>query len=151
MKIRMISAALLLAALSISSSASALDWPFRIESGDTLITIYMPQVETFEGDMITARSAVSISTPETEAPVFGAVWFESYALTDRGTCLAFAGKVNLPVLCEGASKARQSCWGLCSGNHRQSKIPPLPGEAMVIRKTIKNSGLLPETDLAGKL
>jgi tungstate transport system substrate-binding protein len=26
---------------------------------------------------------------------------KAYTLTDRGTCLAFAGKINLPVLCEG--------------------------------------------------
>ncbi len=83
MRQRIIIAAILFAALLVSSSASALDWPFRIEAGDTVITIYMPQIESLNGDMVTARSAVSISVPAVETPVFGAVWFESYALTDR--------------------------------------------------------------------
>ncbi len=83
MRLRILTAALLFAALLVSSSASALDWPFRIETGDTTITIYSPQIETFEGDIVTARAAMSISLSEAESPVFGAVWFESYALTDR--------------------------------------------------------------------
>ncbi len=83
MKPRIIAAALLFAALLVSSSASALDWPFKIEAGDTTITIYTPQIETFKGDMVTSRSAVSMSITKGESPVFGAVWFESYALTDR--------------------------------------------------------------------
>ena len=61
MRLRIITAALLFAALLVSSSVSALDWPFKIEAGDTVITIYMPQVESLNGDMGTARSAVSIS------------------------------------------------------------------------------------------
>jgi hypothetical protein len=85
MRPRIIAAALLFAALLVSSSASALDWPFKIEASDTIITIYTPQIETFKGDMVTARSAVSMSVPPMETPVFGAVWFESYALTDRET------------------------------------------------------------------
>ncbi len=85
MRLRIITAALLFAALLVSSSASALDWPFRIEAGDTVITIYMPQIESLNGDMVTGRSAVSISVPPVDSPVFGAVWFESYTLTDRET------------------------------------------------------------------
>ena len=81
--VRIIAAAAILAALLASTPASALDWPFKIEAGDTVITIYMPQIESLNGDMVTARSAVSISVPAVETPVFGAVWFESYALTDR--------------------------------------------------------------------
>jgi hypothetical protein len=84
MRTRILAAAVLLAAL-LTSQASALDWPFRIEAGDTLITIYMPQIETFEGDMVTARAAISIFVPGMETPVFGAIWFRSYALTDRET------------------------------------------------------------------
>lgn len=83
MRSRIISAAVILAVLLVSSPASALDWPFIIESGDTVITIYMPQVESLKGDIITSRSAISISVPAVETPVFGAVWFEAYALTDR--------------------------------------------------------------------
>ncbi len=83
MRSRIIAAAVILAALLVSSSASALDWPFKIESGDTVITIYLPQVESLKGDIITSRSAISISVPAAETPVFGAVWFEAYALTDR--------------------------------------------------------------------
>jgi hypothetical protein len=47
------------------------------------ITIYMPQIESLNGDMVTGRSAISVSVSAEESPVFGAAWFESYALTDR--------------------------------------------------------------------
>lgn len=93
--IRIIAAVAVLTALLVSSPASALDWPFRIEVGDTLITIYMPQIETLEGDMVTARAAVSLTVPGAETPVFGAVWFESYALTDRETRTVVLSDVNI--------------------------------------------------------
>ncbi len=81
---KILEAVVLLCLLLVPASVAAFDWPARIESGDTVITVYMPQIETFEGDMLTARAAVSISVPDLDAPVFGAVWFEAYALTDRG-------------------------------------------------------------------
>ena len=95
MRSKITAAALLLAVLAVSVPVSALDWPFRIESGDTVITIYTPQIETFEGDMLTARAAVSISVPQVETPVFGAVWFESYALTDRESRTVVLSDVNI--------------------------------------------------------
>ena len=93
--IRIIAAAVILNVLLVPSPVSALDWPFRIEAGDTIIVIYMPQMETFEGDMVTARAAVSISVPDEETPVFGAVWFESYALTDRESRTVVLSDVNI--------------------------------------------------------
>ncbi len=45
--------------------------------------IYQPQVETLQGDRLTARAAVSVKTKEQDEPAFGAVWITSRLETDR--------------------------------------------------------------------
>jgi hypothetical protein len=77
-------ALLLLLQSAAPARAQVQEWPFQIQSDDWLITIYSPQVESFTGDRLTARAAVSVLVTGRDAPVFGAVWFGARAHTDRG-------------------------------------------------------------------
>ncbi|HXX93341.1 MAG TPA: hypothetical protein VEN81_06885, partial [Planctomycetota bacterium] len=61
----------------------SLNWPKEIESGGTKIVVYQPQLETLQGNQLTARAAVSVTRPGSDAPVFGGAWFEARLLTDR--------------------------------------------------------------------
>ena len=60
-------------------------WPREINVPEVTIVMYQPQLETFAGDHLTARAAVSVTkTGETE-PLFGAVWMSARVATDRDT------------------------------------------------------------------
>ena len=56
---------------------SELKWPKVIDAQDARITIYQPQLETFEDNRLTSRFAASVQSPEMEEPVFGAVWIKA--------------------------------------------------------------------------
>lgn len=57
-------------------------WPKKIETKNGDIIIYQPQTESYSGDMLEARAAVSVTKPGL-SPVFGAMWFECRVSTDR--------------------------------------------------------------------
>src|SRR5215469_12320996 len=46
-------------------------WPRKINSGDTTILFYHPEIEQWQGDQIQAYSAVSVETSGSERPAYG--------------------------------------------------------------------------------
>ncbi len=58
------------------------NWPREIKTKKGKVVIYQPQPDTFEGNVLTGRAAVSV-TPKGGEPVFGAAWFEATVSTDR--------------------------------------------------------------------
>jgi hypothetical protein len=61
----------------------SLNWPKEIEGAGSKIVIYQPQLESLQGNQLTARAAVSVTRPGADTPVFGGLWFEARLLTDR--------------------------------------------------------------------
>ncbi len=61
------------------------DWPREIIVPEAKIEMYQPQLESFEGDKLEARAAVSVTKKGETEPVFGAVWLAARVLTDRDT------------------------------------------------------------------
>ena len=61
------------------------DWPREVLSSEGTITMYQPQIESFSGNSMKARAAVSIVPVGKEEPVFGAIWVTCRVLTDRPT------------------------------------------------------------------
>jgi hypothetical protein len=60
-----------------------LGWPREFRHAGNLIVMYQPQLETFEGDRLTGRSALSVVPEGQSEPVFGAAWFDAFVETDR--------------------------------------------------------------------
>ncbi len=59
-----------------------LTWPIEIESeGGFVTTLYQPQLESFEANILEGRMTVTIKPPEKEM-IFGAVWFKARMSTD---------------------------------------------------------------------
>ncbi len=56
-------------------------WPREIIREDAVTTLYQPQLESFEGDVLTARMAVSYKKGDGEMN-FGALWFSAKMKTD---------------------------------------------------------------------
>lgn len=75
----------LLAAPGVSAQTPDAEYPREIKSPEATIVVYQPQLESFKGDRLTARAAVSITPQGKTEPVFGAVWFIARVLTDRDT------------------------------------------------------------------
>ena len=84
--IRLLGAAILTLALVGDAPQQADDdpgWPREIRAGNASVVIYQPQPETFEGNLLAARAAVSVAESDEAERVFGAVWLTARVETDR--------------------------------------------------------------------
>jgi uncharacterized protein (TIGR03000 family) len=58
-------------------------WPRKITSDANTLTVYQPQAEKWEGNLLTARAAVSVETRASPQPTYGVVWFTARTEVDR--------------------------------------------------------------------
>jgi hypothetical protein len=62
------------------------EWPKSITAADgTVIDIYQPQTESFAGNTLKSRSAISVLKTGSQDPVFGVFWSTATVETDRDT------------------------------------------------------------------
>ncbi|MHC4749807.1 MAG: hypothetical protein ACYTFW_08015 [Planctomycetota bacterium] len=78
------------------SAAAELEWPRDIVVPEGTISLYQPQLESFNGDRLTARAAVSVTSKGETEPVFGAVWIAARVSTDRDTRIVTLLSVEVP-------------------------------------------------------
>jgi len=71
------------ARVATAEDGPALSWPREIQTPQGEIVVYQPQLETFTGQTLTCRAAVSVTPSGSGTPVFGAVWLEARVSTDR--------------------------------------------------------------------
>jgi hypothetical protein len=89
----------LLAGLAFSSFAAEPEnsWPQVIEAGEWIVTIFQPQTDNFEENVIEARAAVSVKKADgTGEPAFGAVWISARVDIDRETRIMNIREVDIP-------------------------------------------------------
>jgi hypothetical protein len=96
---RLFAATLLLVAGSGAAFAALQEepeegWPREIPVDGGTVLVYQPQSDTFEGNTLSGRAAVSV-TPADEEPVFGTVWFEARLETDRDERMATVDDVSV--------------------------------------------------------
>ncbi|MCK5640246.1 MAG: hypothetical protein KAJ19_05595, partial [Gammaproteobacteria bacterium] len=65
------------------AQAQASDWPRELKLDSGLLTIYQPQVDHMEKDILHYRAAVAYKAAGSKEPMFGAAWFESRVEIDR--------------------------------------------------------------------
>ena len=71
-------------------------WPKEITlSTGAKLTIYQPQPESFSGNKITGRAAVSIRKSAKEEPLFGAVFYTATITTDKNSRMAELETLNI--------------------------------------------------------
>ena len=65
--------------------AGAVDntWPRELDTEKGVLTIYQPQPEKFENNVLQARAALSLMPKGKTTPVFGVFWFTGRVDTDR--------------------------------------------------------------------
>ena len=89
MPVNMLTVLLLVTSLAFSPVRFAQDteisWPRDLDVTSGIVTMYQPQVDTLQGDILSFRAALSFKDSEGNEPVFGAAWFESRVEIDRET------------------------------------------------------------------
>ena len=68
-----------------SSATATPDWPKVGKAGAATISIYLPQVDSWDGHRLEVHAAVSIATSESAAPVFGVMEATWHTQVDKGT------------------------------------------------------------------
>ena len=75
---------LIIAVLAFGFSRAADEWPKLIHTANgTQIKVYEPEPESFKGNTLMFRSAISVLESGTNDPVFGAFWATAKVETDR--------------------------------------------------------------------
>src|SRR5579862_8679716 len=75
---------LIIAVLAFCFSRAADEWPKLINTANgTQIKVYQPEPESFKGNTLMFRSAISVLEPGGNDPVFGAFWATAKVQTDR--------------------------------------------------------------------
>ena len=64
--------------------AGAPDWPRVVKTGETTISFYLPQLDSWDGRLLEAHSAVSIEASATTPPVFGVASLAADTQVDKG-------------------------------------------------------------------
>ncbi len=75
----------ILFSVSIRAEGEDLAWPREVTADNAKILMYQPQIETFVGDKLTGRAAVSVTMKDSVNPVFGVVWIDSKVSVDKDT------------------------------------------------------------------
>ena len=66
------------------AGASAPEWPKVVKVGETTINVYLPQLDSWDGNRLEFHSAVSVQTGATAAAVFGVASFLADTQVDKG-------------------------------------------------------------------
>ena len=66
------------------AAASAPDWPRVVKTGETTISFYLPQLDSWDGHHLEAHAAVSIQPSAKAPPVFGVASVVSGTQVDKG-------------------------------------------------------------------
>jgi hypothetical protein len=82
--------------LTSSLSAEEAGWPRKITTSQGTVTVYLPQVESFEDDILSGRAAISVQLAGEEEPVFGTIWIVAGVDIDREERLAYAKNIRIP-------------------------------------------------------
>ena len=75
-------------------------WPRQIKVGDNyMITLYQPQLETLNGNLLDGRMALSVKDHKTDSNklIFGALWFEARLSTDLESRTAVLESIAIPL------------------------------------------------------
>jgi hypothetical protein len=85
-----------------SASPKDTGWPRTFTSGADTFTVYQPQVDKWEGNVIDLYSAVELKTGKDSAAKYGVVWFQARTEVDKVNRLvtldqATVTKVKFPV------------------------------------------------------
>ena len=66
-----------------ASAPTDIGWPRQVKGGGATITVYQPQVDSWDGNVLKERAAVSVATQASPTPTFGVIWFTARTDVDK--------------------------------------------------------------------
>src|ERR1051326_9096429 len=66
-----------------STQSAETPWPRSVVNGSTTLTIYEPQVDSWDGHELTARNAIGIQKAGQPEPIYGVVTVKALTLVDK--------------------------------------------------------------------
>lgn len=81
--------------LCVFAQDDELGWPREIDTKTGIVTLYQPQLDSFDNDILEGRMAISIK-PEDEEMIFCAAWFKGKMLTDLDERIVTLEKMDIP-------------------------------------------------------
>src|SRR5712691_5183217 len=66
-----------------SATGAELSWPRQFEDNGIKVSIFQPQIEKWEESDFETRSAVAVTPPGSNAPVYGVFWMKARADVDK--------------------------------------------------------------------
>jgi hypothetical protein len=70
-------------------------WPREMDGAQGEITMYQPQFESYSGNTLIARAAISVKPKGQQEVVFGAIWFEARMSTDLDARLIYCEELDV--------------------------------------------------------
>jgi hypothetical protein len=64
-------------------SVSIASWPRQIHADGNTITVYQPQLDSWQDNRLTGGAAVSIQAASSPSPTYGVIWFSARTEVDR--------------------------------------------------------------------
>lgn len=80
--------------MGYAQETDPIEWPRDITAGDYTITMYQPQLETFDGNKLSGRMALSVKDKEEEM-TFGVLWFDARMDSDKESRTASLESLNI--------------------------------------------------------
>src|SRR5882762_8214578 len=68
---------------ALSLNGAELSWPRQFEDNGIKVSIFKPQIEKWEGTDFETRSAVAVTPPGSNAPIYGVFWMKARADVDK--------------------------------------------------------------------
>jgi len=96
------------------SSDPGKKWPREINVSNAVITIFQPQLESFEGNAIKVRAAVSILKKGETEPEYCAIWIDAKVETDKSSRSATFSDIKITKFAypEASDKMKESIQGI---------------------------------------
>ncbi|MCD4750603.1 MAG: hypothetical protein K8R59_14630 [Thermoanaerobaculales bacterium] len=90
-------ALILMTTIGTAAGDDQRDWPKIVEAVGASITMYQPQIDSWEGNIFEARAAVSVVKAAGDEPVFGAIWITGHFETNKATRVVRFYEVSIPA------------------------------------------------------
>lgn len=81
---------------NLAQTDPGIGWPRQIDVPEGKIVIYQPDMDSFEGNILEARAAISVTPTGTTAPVFGAVWVRCRVDVDTDERMVTFSEMRVP-------------------------------------------------------
>src|SRR5262245_46727998 len=58
-------------------------WPRQFQAGDMTVEVYEPQIDSWQGNRLEARTALSVTAAGAPAPSYGVIWITARTEVDK--------------------------------------------------------------------